>query len=66
MQGVSGVPRELRRTMFEQVPELYDRARPSYPSQLFDDLASLAELPERARLLEIGCGPGKEIGRAHV
>jgi len=45
--------------MFEQVPELYDRARPSYPSALFDDLAALAQLPERARLLEIGCGPGK-------
>jgi SAM-dependent methyltransferase len=45
--------------MFEQVPKLYDRARPTYPPQLFDDLAALAHLPEQARLLEIGCGPGK-------
>jgi SAM-dependent methyltransferase len=45
--------------MFEQVPELYDSARPSYPPELFDDLAVLAQLQERSRLLEIGCGPGK-------
>jgi SAM-dependent methyltransferase len=56
---MSAAPREFLRTTFEQVPELYDQARPSYPAQLFDDLASLAELPEQARLLEIGCGPGK-------
>ena len=48
--------RELRAT-FEQVPELYDRARPSYPAELFDDLAAL--LPERARIIEIGCGTGQ-------
>ena len=33
--------RERRRTMFEQVPELYDRARPTYPEGLFDELADL-------------------------
>jgi SAM-dependent methyltransferase len=47
------------RTTFEEVPDLYDRARPSYPPQLFDDLASLASLTEGARVLEIGCGTGK-------
>jgi SAM-dependent methyltransferase len=47
------------RTTFEQVPELYDRARPSYPSQVFDDLAALARLPEDACVLEIGCGTGQ-------
>jgi SAM-dependent methyltransferase len=45
--------------MFDQVPELYDQARPSYPPELFDDLAALGQLPAGARLLEIGCGPGK-------
>jgi SAM-dependent methyltransferase len=47
------------RTTFDQVPELYDRARPSYPRQLFDDLVSLAQLPAKARLVEIGCGTGQ-------
>jgi SAM-dependent methyltransferase len=38
---------------------LYDRARPTYPSRVFDDLAELARLPEAARLIEIGCGTGQ-------
>ncbi len=50
---------DVLRTTFDQVPELYDRARPNYPPQLFDDLGSLAQLPAGARLVEIGCGTGK-------
>ena len=49
----------LLRTTFEQVPELYDRARPSYPAQVFDDLAALAQLSRAARIIEIGCGTGQ-------
>jgi SAM-dependent methyltransferase len=56
---VSDTPQELLRTTFEQVPELYDRARPNYPPQIFDDLAALAQLPAKARLVEIGCGTGQ-------
>ena len=56
---MSETPPEVLRATFEQVPELYDRARPSYPSQIFADLVSLAQLPARARLLEIGCGTGQ-------
>ena len=47
------------RTTFEEVPELYDRARPTYPQQLFDDLVALARLPQGARIVEVGCGTGK-------
>jgi len=47
--------RRLRAT-FDEVPELYDRARPTYPDALFDDLVALLPGP---RLLEIGCGTGK-------
>jgi SAM-dependent methyltransferase len=51
--------RESLRTTFEEVPELYDRVRPTYPPELFDELVELAGLPEGGRLLEIGTGPGK-------
>src|SRR5207248_2516264 len=33
--------RRARRASFEDVAELYDRARPSYPDVLFDDLVDL-------------------------
>ncbi len=45
--------------MFEEVPELYDQARPSYPDDLFAGLVRLAQLRHGARILEIGCGTGK-------
>jgi SAM-dependent methyltransferase len=50
--------RRLRAT-FEEVPELYDRARPLYPSELFDDLVSFGRLEPGSRVLEIGCGTGQ-------
>ena len=43
----------------DQVAELYDRARPDYPTEVFDDLVALAQLPDRARVVEIGCGTGQ-------
>jgi len=48
--------RRRLRSIFDEVAELYDRARPTYPGALFDDLLRLAPGP---RLLEIGCGTGK-------
>lgn len=48
---------QLRAT-FDTVAELYDRAWPGYPPQLFDDLEALAGLRRGARVLEIGCGTG--------
>jgi SAM-dependent methyltransferase len=47
------------RAIFDQDPALYDRARPSYPPEVFDDLTELARLPATARILEIGCGTGQ-------
>jgi SAM-dependent methyltransferase len=47
------------RTTFEQAAESYQRARPGYPEELFDDLVHLAQLRSGARLLEIGCATGK-------
>jgi SAM-dependent methyltransferase len=48
----------LRET-FEEAPELYDRVRPDYPDELFDDLARLVGLLPGSRVLELGCGTGQ-------
>jgi ubiquinone/menaquinone biosynthesis C-methylase UbiE len=52
-------PEVLRRDSFDSVAEAYDRARPSYPEQLVDDLITLADIGERSRVLEIGPGTGQ-------
>jgi SAM-dependent methyltransferase len=51
--------RERLRSTFDQVADLYDRARPGYPAALFDDLAELAGIGPGARVLEIGPGTGQ-------
>jgi SAM-dependent methyltransferase len=45
-----------RRRSFDQMVELYARARPAAPAELFDAVASYVPAPADA--LEIGCGPG--------
>jgi SAM-dependent methyltransferase len=47
---------DQRRRSFDQMVELYARARGSAPAELFDALA--AYVPAPADALEIGCGPG--------
>jgi SAM-dependent methyltransferase len=49
---------DLRAT-FDEVAELYDRARPGYPAEVFDGLVELAAIGPSARVLEIGCGTGQ-------
>jgi SAM-dependent methyltransferase len=53
--------RRIRRARtFDEVAELYDRARGGYPEELYDDLFALAEInPGDAEVLEIGCGTGQ-------
>lgn len=51
-----------KRLTFDEVAEIYDRARPSYPDQLFDDMFSyLGEKlsPSEPSVLEIAPGTGK-------
>ena len=48
-----------QRLTFDEVPGLYDRHRPRYPSALFDDLVSLSGISPEGRILEIGCGTGQ-------
>jgi SAM-dependent methyltransferase len=47
------------KTTFNDVAELYDRVRPHYPDQLFEDLIALTNLEPGAEILEIGCGTGR-------
>jgi SAM-dependent methyltransferase len=51
--------RERLRGTFESVAELYQRARPEYPDELFDELVALGGLAAGDRLLEVGCATGK-------
>ena len=49
-----------RRLAFGQVAERYDQARPSYPSELIDDVLALAPLDGGGSgTLEVGAGTGK-------
>lgn len=43
---------------FDAAAQPYDRFRPRYPRELFDDLAVLANVSTTSRILEVGCGPG--------
>lgn len=47
------------RGTFNAVAESYNRVRPDYPGELFDDLIAIAGLAPGDHLLEVGCGPGK-------
>jgi cyclopropane fatty-acyl-phospholipid synthase-like methyltransferase len=51
------------RQVFDEAAELYERARPTYPSELFRDLIELADLRGNGRILEIGAGTGKATRR---
>ncbi|MFI5681645.1 class I SAM-dependent methyltransferase [Streptomyces cellulosae] len=56
-------PDETRRVhlsrTFDEDAELYDRARPGYPPELFDDLTEVAGVGPGCRVLEVGAGTGK-------
>lgn len=52
-------PEDDRRLAFGRVAEQYDRARPSYPEAMVDDLIAAGRITPPARLLEVGAGTGK-------
>jgi SAM-dependent methyltransferase len=51
--------RDRLKITFDSAAQLYQRARPEYPSELYDELVRLAELRPGDRLLEVGCATGK-------
>jgi SAM-dependent methyltransferase len=59
MAQAGSVGQTERRFIFNNIAELYDRARPGYPAPLIDDIIALSGIPPTGRILEIGCGPGK-------
>jgi SAM-dependent methyltransferase len=50
--------REELRATFDTAAELYDRARPRYPAELFDALVEITGVAHGAGVLEIGCATG--------
>jgi SAM-dependent methyltransferase len=48
-----------RRLAFGEVAALYDRARPSYPAELVDDVLEFSGAAAGGRALEVGAGTGK-------
>jgi SAM-dependent methyltransferase len=55
----SDAERVTLRETFDRAAESYQRARPDYPDELFDDLIKAAGLAPGDRLLEVGCATGK-------
>jgi 2-polyprenyl-3-methyl-5-hydroxy-6-metoxy-1,4-benzoquinol methylase len=45
--------------VFNEVPGLYDRVRPTYSDELFADLVTIIGMDERSSVLEVGCGTGQ-------
>ncbi|MBK5287950.1 MAG: class I SAM-dependent methyltransferase [Acidimicrobiia bacterium] len=50
--------RDLGR-VFNEVPHVYDRVRPTYPDELFEDLVAITGVDQRSAILEVGCGTGQ-------
>jgi SAM-dependent methyltransferase len=55
----SEADRERLRQTFDRATDIYQRARPDYPEELFDDLIRVTGLKAGDRLLEVGCATGK-------
>jgi len=55
----TGRASDEQRLAFGRVAELYDRARPSYPAAVVDELIERAGVRPGDRVLEVGAGTGK-------
>jgi len=51
--------RDRLKLTFDSAADRYQQVRPDYPERLYEELVSAAGLQPGARLLEVGCGPGK-------
>lgn len=48
--------------LFNEVPEIYDRVRPTYPDELFADLVAITGVHGGSPVVEVGCGTGQATG----
>ncbi|MGB7564626.1 MAG: class I SAM-dependent methyltransferase [Prochlorococcaceae cyanobacterium] len=46
-----------RTSWYDDAAQVYERARPSYPQGLIEQVIRLAQLNQDSRILEVGCGP---------
>jgi len=51
--------REWLRSTFDVATDRYDRARPDYPDELFEELTRLTGVHPGDRVLGVGCATGK-------
>ncbi|MEK5057975.1 class I SAM-dependent methyltransferase [Paenibacillus shunpengii] len=47
---------------FNYIVSEYERFRPAYPKEMFDDIADYSSLKQGQKILEIGCGTGQATG----
>ena len=57
--AMPGEDRRATGRLFDEVAELYDRVRPTYPDELFADLVAITGIHEGSSVLEVGCGTGQ-------
>jgi SAM-dependent methyltransferase len=57
VKDYAGKDLESRKSWFGSVAEAYNRVRPRYPQAVIDRAIQLAQLPPKAKILELGCGP---------
>lgn len=56
---MAGADRRGLGRVFNEVPDLYDRVRPTYPDAMFADLVAITGLRRASAVLEVGCGTGQ-------
>jgi SAM-dependent methyltransferase len=49
---------QQRKNWYSEVADAYNKTRPRYPQELIHRAVELAQLPQDALILEVGCGPG--------
>ncbi|NTV90375.1 MAG: methyltransferase domain-containing protein [Clostridiales bacterium] len=48
-----------RKFLFDKVASIYDKRRPGYGAQLYDDIFDYADISSNNSVIEVGCGTGK-------